>query len=329
MEALCLEKIAVDSLRLARVIANERKLQRSSPYAFETRGMVTVQRCQASLNRQIAEGLEKFERLQAQRKADAVQRPAYAFEEVLAAFGDATGATGAADTMLSQVEATAQRITGDETLRMPEIVEADRARVLAKYAFGSLPASAAKNTHPADEAVDTDFLRDVRAKEQLWRALQFKWHRLLSRRELDLLTDEGRKGFGRNMAFYLVQSERMQRVLRTADIGSSVSFVLALVVAIAISLPVSNFFYILRFRLGLYYVPRVMLFGASFVFAWMFFALVWGATAVREKPYGVRLSEVVSFVLLGPFRPDIRDYDPHKAAQIPIAPKVAKASERQ
>jgi hypothetical protein len=68
-------------------------------------------------------------------KMEISYRPAYAFEEILAAFGDATGASGAADTMLSQVEAMAQRITGDKDLRMPEILESDRARVLAKYAL--------------------------------------------------------------------------------------------------------------------------------------------------------------------------------------------------
>ena len=69
-------------------------------------------------------------------KMELAYRPAYAFEEILSAFGDATGASGAADTMLSQVEAMAQCITGDDALRMPEILEADRVRVLAKYALG-------------------------------------------------------------------------------------------------------------------------------------------------------------------------------------------------
>ena len=126
-------------------------------------------------------------------KMEISYRPAYAFEEVLAAFGDATGAAGAADTMLSQVEATAQRITGDETLRMPEIVEADRVRVLGKYAFGTLPAAAERRPTPADDAVvDTDFLRGVRAKEQLWRASRFTWRGLLSPRELYSVDQRGR-----------------------------------------------------------------------------------------------------------------------------------------
>jgi hypothetical protein len=168
-------------------------------------------------------------------KMEIAYRPAYAFEEVLAAFGDATGATGAADTMLSQVEAMAQCITGDTTLSIPEIVEADRADVLAKYVFRSLSASEEKETHTAAIATDTDFLRGVRAKEQLWRMSRFSWRRLLSRRELDLLTKEDRQGFGRNMTFYLLQSERMQQLLRATETASLIIFTLCIFLTIALS----------------------------------------------------------------------------------------------
>lgn len=238
-------------------------------------------------------------------KMEISYRPAYAFEEILAAFGDATGATGAADTMLSQVEATAQRITGDEALRMPEIVEADRARVLAKYAFGALPTSAAKRTHTADDAVDTDFLRGVRAKEQLWRTSKFRWRRLLSRRELDLLTEEDRKGFGRSMAFYLLQSERMQRFLRTVEIGAPVTLVLAVAAVFG--------FYVFGMGWTLRDTPNfieAMVLTYSFLGVWMLFAFVWSAIVARDKPYGVRLFQVFMLTLYGPFRPDIHDYDP-------------------
>lgn len=238
-------------------------------------------------------------------------RPAYAFEEVLAAFGDATGATGAADTMLSQVEAMAQQITGNDTLRMPEIVEADRERVLAKYAFGVLPTPAAKLTRAADDdAVDTAFLRGVLAKEQLWRKSEFSWRRLLSRRELDLLTDQDRKGFGRNMAFYLVQSERMQRLLRTVELGGPITFMLALAVSVAVSL-----LPYLRYRLG--EDPFVLPIASSiFIGLWMFSALVWSIVAPRDKPYGVRLFQVFILSLYGPLRPNIRDYDPDEEQRL-------------
>jgi MinD-like ATPase involved in chromosome partitioning or flagellar assembly len=244
-------------------------------------------------------------------KMEISYRPAYAFEEILAAFGDATGATGAADTMLSQVEATAQGITGDETLRMPEIVEADRARVLAKYAFGALPV-AAKKPHTGHDAVDIEFLRSVRAKEQLWRMSRFRWRRLMSRRELDLLTDEDRKGFGRNMAFYLVQSERMQRLLRITNIAGPVTLVLA-------AAAVSGFFgirteWFVKYRPSLDLAMKIIY---SFLGVWMFLVVVISGIVVRDEPYGVRLPQVLSLVLAGPLRRDIRDYEPDEEVTPP------------
>jgi hypothetical protein len=153
-------------------------------------------------------------------------RPSYAFEEILAAFGDATDAAGAADTMASQVEQMSQCITGNKRLRMPEVVETDRAQVLAKYALGEGTLLPKQRTFvTSDEAADTDFLRGVRAKEQKWRTSDFDWRNLLSRRELDLLTGEDRSKFGRNMAYYLANSERAQLFLRTTDTMFSVCFV--------------------------------------------------------------------------------------------------------
>jgi cellulose biosynthesis protein BcsQ len=232
-------------------------------------------------------------------------RPAYAFEEVLAAFGDATGAAGAADTMLSQVEATAQRITGDEKLRIPEIVEADRAEVLAKYAFAAQRSSATRDAQTAD---DTDFLRGVRAKEQLWRTSKFQWRHLLSRRELDKLTEEDRKGFGRNMTFYLIQSERMQRLFRTAQQVGSSAFVLAFVVFIIFILfsPEMRSSLVSEPALGKLGVFVILVIGGS-IFSVLARSIV---AVVQDKPDGIRPLQLLIISLYGPFRPEIRDYHP-------------------
>lgn len=244
-------------------------------------------------------------------KMEITYRPAYAFEEVLAAFGDATGAAGAADTMLSQVEATAQRITGNDDLRMPEIVESERDRVLDKYAFEALPASAWKDEQAAD---DIDFLRHVRAKEQLWRTSKFPWQLLLSRRELDLLTEEDKKGFGRSMGFYLIQSERMQRILRSGQIIGSTVFILSLAL-----------FAVLIFVGPIYPRPSsgdaifAVFIGIVF-YAWLFSVIARIIVAlVQEKPDGVRALQVLKLSLYGPLRPQIRDYQPDEKPSPPTA----------
>jgi hypothetical protein len=64
----------------------------------------------------------------------------------------------------------------------------------------------------------------ARIAKSRWRTY-FDWRNLLSRRELDLLTGEDRIKFGRNMAYYLANSERAQLFLRTNDTMFSVCFV--------------------------------------------------------------------------------------------------------
>ena len=243
-------------------------------------------------------------------------RPAYAFEEVLAAFGDATGPTGAADTMLSQVETMAQAITGDKTLRMPEILEADRARVLDQYAFGTAATVPAKRSDTAGAATDAQVLRNVRAKEQLWRATGFRWRLLLSRAELDHLTDDDRREFGRDMTFYLVQSERMQKLSRTVGRWSPLS--------LTISLALVCLVYLVGMKGSLSHAGdqwRVLSTGV--LGTWVLLALAGTGIAARDRPHGLRFLEVLILLLAGPYQPDISDYVPDQKA-LPSGPIRAR-----
>jgi MinD-like ATPase involved in chromosome partitioning or flagellar assembly len=248
-------------------------------------------------------------------KMEIAYRPAYAFEEILAAFGDATGATGAADTMLSQVETMAQCITDDQTLRFPEILEADRTRVLEKYALGrkrislGTPSSAIGAVITgADDSLDATFLRNISSKEQLWRGSKFRWRFLLSRRELDLLTGEDRKGLGRNMQFYLVESERMRKFLARVRVLRLLPLVAPIVLSLALL-----FFNAWRFERPLYtyYFVREML-PLMVVEALAIWAIVLVLPNLFDKPYGLRAADI--FLLssgLG-FSAEIRDYDPQE-----------------
>src|SRR5262245_60812784 len=119
--------------------------------------------------------------------------PAYAFEEVLAIFGDPSGAGGAKDTMLAQFEGMAEEIAGTENLKAPEIIEADRVWVLKKYTLTESQPTAEEPVR--DASSDAEFLRLIHAKEQEWRFYGKHWSLFLSRRELDLLTPEERKNF--------------------------------------------------------------------------------------------------------------------------------------
>lgn len=233
-------------------------------------------------------------------------RPSYAFEEVLAAFGDATGATGASDTMAAQVEAMSQQIAGDDRLRMPEIIDKDRERVLAAYALGPSKDAAKKpSVESASDTTDTDFLRGVLAKEQLWRKSDFYWRYLLSRREVDLLSESDRKSFGRNMAYYYTNSTRAHGFLRTVDIvfGFVWFFTLTtwvLLVAAAVSTSTSPT------------APQVVIplaafcLGALFIIAGLASVFV---SRLSTKPYGFDLIDVFRLVLIGPVRSEMEDYE--------------------
>jgi cellulose biosynthesis protein BcsQ len=235
-------------------------------------------------------------------KMELAYRPAYAFEETLSAFGDATGATGAADTMASQIELMSQLIAGDDTLRMPEILEADRESVLTKYALG--PSTRPLKWEPNAVGVDNtdiEFLRGIRVKEQQWRNSNFSWQYLLSSRELELLNDEDKKEFGRNMVYYLANSERAQQFFRIVD---------TLFVGIVPTVVFIAFLFYVAFRpviAGESIPPTI---GIILFFGYPVVAALFGLLASRMRPpYGVGLGEVIGLVARGPLRAPIRDYN--------------------
>src|SRR6185369_4726872 len=155
---------------------------------------------------------------------------------------------------------------------------------------------------------DTDFLRNIRAKEQLWRNSKFSSRYLLSNRELDLLTDEDRKGFGRNMAYYLVQSEQMRQLIRFAQIAGPGMLVLIGLVYGFIGLSGKwdlfnwpNMSPAINKVISLYTVAGL----------WMFSSFILSFISRPRFPYGLRYIEVVRLLLFG-FLRDIKDYDPEQ-----------------
>jgi cellulose biosynthesis protein BcsQ len=245
---------------------------------------------------------------------DAMEIPyktGYAFEELLAAFGDATGALGSADTMLSHMEKMARVIAEDPVLAVGEIVEGEREAVLERYALDesgrdvlSPPAPAPAPPPPDDE---NDLLRNVRAKEQIWRSSGFNWPYLMSAREIDLLTEKDRGDFGRNMSFYYNQSARMRVFMRSTDRA----FLLLLFAPVAIAATYIGWRWgwdglanldhpYLRWRaLFIYYLSVV---GCLTLLALLY-------NRLPDKPYGLGLAKVMRMIILGPFRAEIRDFE--------------------
>ncbi|MFL6857556.1 MAG: hypothetical protein ACJ8EB_06555 [Allosphingosinicella sp.] len=249
----------------------------------------------------------------------------YAFEELLAAFGDATGALGAADTMLSHMEKMAQIIAEDSRLTVGEIVEAEREAVLARYTLEEAarstptaadPASPPPPPPPVADDSENDLLRNVRSKEQIWRTSNFRWRYLMSARELDLLTEQDRSEFGRNMSFYFNNSTRMRNFVRATDRA----FLGCLLVPLTVSALYFIYYYLtmsaLYERLP-YDGPRDwrsnLLLEAAFIFplvylgCWMMMSLLYNRHA--DKPYGLRLYRVAGQIAAGPLRSEVPDYE--------------------
>lgn len=236
-------------------------------------------------------------------KMEISYRPSYAFEEVLAAFGDASGAKGAADTMLTQMEGMAQTIAVNPELRIPEVLEDDRVRVLESYAFDGLPLVLSKPqslaTDPA-HARDNEFRRLVIAKEQLWRAEEFSWRYLLSRRELELVTDSDQVQFGREVNMFITQSRRAHALFNRMDRTFYLVFVLVFLILgsglAALALGVPSYKYFEPMLSAALIVPLVML------------TLAGAMLSLGDNvPYGLSTRNIIGLIFAGPLRGNIRD----------------------
>lgn len=252
-------------------------------------------------------------------------RPYYAFEEILSAFGDATGSTRAADTMLAQMEVMARRVAGDGSLQMPEILETDRNLVLAQYALGS--ASSTENRMLAgqglphddgvtfdEDATGTEFLRGLLAKEQLWRKSKFSSRYLLSRRELDLLAESDRKQFGRNMTYFLANSSRGQAYFKELPAALLASVVLTLGAAFAIYVSVGRE---IVYQVSADPFRLTLAFGTIFALLWTASTALLAGFVLRrtDPPYNLGFADTFFRLLSMQISSGIHDFEPEEAVR--------------
>jgi hypothetical protein len=108
------------------------------------------------------------------------------------------------------------------------------------------------------------------------------------------------------MAYYLAQSERMQQLFRFAQFGGPLAMVLAVGIVFAIGVSA------LGLETAIMVIERTGIIATTIitVVVWMVLVFMVSVFAARDKPYGVRLFQVLVLFMQGLFRPDIRDYDP-------------------
>jgi cellulose biosynthesis protein BcsQ len=252
-------------------------------------------------------------------------RPFYAYEEILAAFGDTTGAAGSTKSLLSEMEVVARRVSGRD-LTMPEIPEFDRKRVRAEYALGT-PADKPEDRSPPEpprglDVSDEAFLRKVYAKEALWRRNKYHYRNLLSQRELQLIAPEDRAQFGRQMSFFCTNSELFAAFREsTNSIFGWLWLGIVLFVVLWSQLPpILNIIFNLNiFRLSsdearfimrqLQDLSTLVFTVFILVFAMLIVSRFLAAYNSPKKPDGVRFKDILKLGVLGPLASGIRDYE--------------------
>lgn len=263
-------------------------------------------------------------------------RPFYAYEEILATFGDLAGSAGSAKTVLSEMEIVGRRVCGRADLAMPEISDRLRATTLQQYAFGP-PASKSeakpvKETSPMAtqrEDEEENFLKDLFDKEVLWRRSGYRYWDLLSQRELQLVSAEDKAQFGRQMSFFYATSERFPEFQER--VNSLFTWIWGGFLAIFLTALVS--YYLMdwvRFpesESWLYDNARVRasLRNIAQVLPVMMTVFIFIVTSIKtfslhrspSKPYGVRFIDVVFRSILGPMAPEISDYSVERPGETP------------
>jgi cellulose biosynthesis protein BcsQ len=233
-------------------------------------------------------------------------RPFYAYEEILAGFGDPAGAAGSANTLLSEVERIGRRLFDMPRLAMPQITEPDRQSALGKYSFGPMsgkePTTALEESYPGSS--DVEFQRSIYAKEVRWRNGGFRYRDLLSRREVQLIKAEERASFSREMAFFYTNSE----LVPAFRDKTFYAFALFWGGAFLLSLWTSfSWIKLSPYSLVEFRNSEVTVLAFLGYMAIMVFSLL-AAYRSSLKPFGTSLSDIVRLCILGPLARDIEDY---------------------
>jgi hypothetical protein len=244
-----------------------------------------------------------------------IYRPYYAYEEVLAAFGDTSGSAGSSDTLLAEIEVISRRVTGLPGLRAPEMPEEDRQRVRQMYAFGVLPVRSPALSAAAEttDEVYAQTLRSIFNKERVWRSSNYDYRNLLSEPELKLIGQDQISRFGPLMIDYYKNSELMTEyknvAVRNFYVFASLTLVLALAAVVLYFWPEIHFRSEIAQDLA-FGVPNTWWYALGITAGVLFliFCIYVGDQRRRRAPTGVTAKDAILLSMLGPFASDIRDY---------------------
>jgi hypothetical protein len=206
------------------------------------------------------------------------------------------------------MEVITRRITGHKA-RAPEMPEADRQRVRQSYAFGVLAAASAASPaapEPHEEAY-AKALRNIYNKERLWRSSDYRCGNLLSLSEFRLISEVETLKFGPLMREYYRNSTLMEDYRRVTERNFYIFMFLVLVVVA----PGATFFFgevsavvVRGATLNVW-----SLLGVTALLLFLIFCLYVVTQRRGYAPIGTTPTDAIMLSLLGPFAPDIRDYE--------------------
>ena len=152
--------------------------------------------------------------------------PYYAYEEILACFGDTTDGSRSSNTLLASMERVTQKVTGRPDLAVPDIPETIRLKVLEQYAYEpSVEASGRRELSMQTERRKEQLVEEADA----WFASDMHPDFLLSDRSLKNLKryslEEEELSDLDGVHKFLDASRRMNRFTRLTTMGSLVTFI--------------------------------------------------------------------------------------------------------
>lgn len=251
-------------------------------------------------------------------------RPRYAFQEVLAAFGDANDDARSLDSMLAQFERIARVVAGEPLRDLTTIDKFERDAVVEAYALDpSIDAQKLEVSPKSEregalqERITLSILEQiVRSKLRRWSDSGYRWQLLLSRSELAALDyDANFIESDEDIRQYSIASRATHRLFGQLNLYYFVTWPPAFALAVWLNLQV---------RLNLFSIPQPIRFSEYgfdllIILASWAYILLFGAMTTRinsradrtvaaSRQISLPLLEFFLLALEGPFRAKIRDF---------------------
>lgn len=268
---------------------------------------------------------DPIERTDYWNRAEIAYRPWYAYEEVLAPFGDQTGAGRSNDSMVAQMETLVRTIVDPEgenlkrsDYRAPEVPRDIRAEVLRLYAFDGRDVA----SPPPSESLEEPRLAFIRFKQFMWYSGGKNYRYLLDKTEMGISGLKKIAPSDASMTDYIENSNKMTALSEVANVTNLVALLfnvpfalISFAVQYSPGLSLNHIEYwmslIAKYLSEISALRLVLLSMAGMASTWLIAAICFGIWLKigRQAPDGMSQFQVIIYWIRGPFRPRILTFD--------------------